>query len=178
MNRLQKMYQDFRRAAPRWQLQVIALLMAAMIASAFVIEYGFKAEPCHLCWLQRYGHWAMLAVALVGAALPRAGQVMALRAVFITALYGFVMGGYHSLVQGKYIAGPSGCSGPAAMPTSIEDFNKFLDNPSLPPRCDEVSFAVFGVSLPIWNMLASAVVMYVVYDILRHRRRKKEAENK
>ena len=152
----------------RTHLVSFALFAAILVASAFIIEHGFNAAPCHLCWLQRYGHWAVLFIALSGALLPYRGQMLALRGVFLAALYGFILGVYHSLVQGKYIAGPSGCSGISALPTDLESFNKYLENPTLPPRCDEVGFAAFGISLPVWNVAVMAFLMAAVYIVYKH----------
>ena len=163
-----KVFQPLLNKTLRCHLLFFALFAAMLVAGAFVIEYGFKALPCHLCWLQRYGHWALLFIALFGSLLPYRGQMLALRGVFLVGLYGFIVGVYHSLVQGKFIAGPSGCSGISAMPTDHESFSKYLENPTLPPRCDEVGFAAFGISLPVWNIAAMAFLMAAVYIVYRH----------
>lgn len=168
MKKLNTLREKFLAAGTRSHLLLFVLIGTGLVSGAFIIEYGFKAAPCHLCWLQRYGHWALLAIAFVGAFLPPRGKILALKGVFLAALYGFILGVYHSLVQAKVIPGPSSCSGASALPTDIESFSRYLENPTLPPRCDEVGFAFLGVSLPVWNIIAMALVMLVVYDVFKH----------
>lgn len=168
MKRIKTSYQAFLNLPLRWQLRAFALLAAFLVAGAFMVEYGFKAQPCHLCWLQRYGHWAMLAIAFSGSFLPYRGQVVAMAGVLATSLYGFGYGVYHTLIQAKLIELPAGC-GRMDMPTSLESFNQYLQNPTLPPRCDQVSFAVFGIPLPGWNILIMGAVIYLIFAIYRNR---------
>lgn len=167
MKSLLNLYTQFRQARHTFHFMAIATLAFVLIVSAFVIEHGFGAQPCHLCWHARYGHWAMLFLALVGFVAPQKYHVFMLKSLFLAALYGFGLGIYHSLVQAKVIAGPSGCSGAQALPTDIKSFNQFLANPTLPPRCDEASFYILGASLPVWNIITMAFLMLVIYDVLR-----------
>ena len=177
MKKIKHMYKTFLNTSHKTHLLFIAGFAALLIVGAFVLEHGFGADPCHLCWLARYGHWAILAAALIGALLPEKGRVWALVVVLLAAVYGFGLGIYHSLVQAKVIAGPSGCSGAPDFPSDMASFQKFLENPTVPPRCDEVSIYVFGLSLPLWNIIAMAFLAWVVYTLLRARQKSKGAQN-
>lgn len=165
---MESLYKKLSNLQPHQHLQALALFAAVLVVSAFVIEHGFGAKPCHLCWLQRYGHWAVLLFAFVGCFLPsRRGQFMALLGVAAATVYGFFVGAYHVLVQAKLVQGPSGCSGASPLPADLESFNAFLKNPILPPRCDEVNFTILGLSLSAWNVIAMVFLAVAVYHIYK-----------
>ena len=69
---------------------------------------------------------------------------------------------YHVGVEQHWFAGPTACTGAAAVGGSIEDFRKQL-MAQQPVRCDEPQWALLGVSLAGWNLLASlALVAFCV----------------
>lgn len=138
---------DHRRA-----LVIFVLISVSLTLSAFVIEYGFGAKPCQLCWYQRYYHWALGAVALLGLAFkgkfkPR----FTLMLLALISLIGLGTAVYHTLVQMGVFE--SGCSAKALMATSMADFKAalsggFVDEPS----CADKGFTIFGLSLANWNI--------------------------
>ena len=174
MKKLKRIYTAFLSASHKTHLLSIAGFAALLVIGAFVFEHGFGAAPCHLCWLARYGHWAILAAALGGMLLPEKARFGALAVVLLGAVYGLGLGIYHSLVQAKVIPGPSGCSGAPDFPADMASFQKFLENPTLPPRCDEVNFYLFGLSLPVWNIITMAFLMWIVYIVFMKRQKSRQ----
>lgn len=148
------------------QVLCVGVFAVFLIISAFVIEYGFGAKPCHLCWLQRYGHWAMAGVGLLGGLL---GGVLpqlikpAFFGVVATALYGLGMGVYQVLVQYKIIPAPQGCSSANIhIPENVADFMAALQNPTVTPPCDKIDFTILGLTLAAWNAVMMAAVLLVL----------------
>lgn len=148
---------------------VFALLL---IVAAFVLEYGFNAKPCHLCWMQRYGHWVMAGFGLVGGLLGAMVPLVA-RLGFLgvvgAALYGLWTGVYQVLVQFKIVPAPQGCSSAnMAIPTNVEDFMAALQNPIVAPPCDKIDFTILGLTLAAWNAIIMAVMLVVLFCAFKH----------
>lgn len=141
-----------------------------LIASAFGLEYGVGVRPCHLCWLQRYGHWALAGVGIVGGLLPFLARPALLGVVF-AGLYGLGLGAYQVLVQYKIVPAPESCtSANIDIPLNVEDFMAALKQPVLPPPCDQIDFTIFGLTLAAWNAICMAAMLFVLYKAWRARK--------
>ena len=98
---------------------------------------------------------------LLGGAIFGAGQAKAARGVLIALyvaalgvmLWSVYLGGYHAGVEYKWWLGPQACTG-VSLPTST-DLNNL--SPDEIVRCDEVPWALFGISLAGFNFLFSLV---------------------
>ena len=143
---------------PRHVLLLCALFGLTLTVGAFVLEYGFDAKPCHLCWLQRYGHWALAACALLGYLWPRL-TTPAFTGVLASTFYGLALATYHTGVEQKIFPAPEGCSSTGALSTNMADFMASLSAPSAIVPCDQVGFTLFGLSLAAWNIFAMAGVL-------------------
>src|SRR6266851_2198929 len=73
---------------------------------------------------------------------------------------------YHVGVEQHWFAGPDACTGASAATGSIEEFRARL-MAQQPVRCDEPQWALFGVSLAGWNLLASAALVIFCLLALR-----------
>lgn len=136
----------------RRALIIFVLISILLTLSAFTLEYGFDAKPCQLCWYQRYYHWALGAIALLGLAFkdkfrPR----FTLMLLALVSLIGFGTAVYHTFVQlGVFEAG---CSAKALMATSMADFQAALSSGfEAEPSCSDKGFTIFGLSLANWNI--------------------------
>ena len=139
----------------------LAALAFALLAGAYAFEYLGGLKPCPLCLEQR-GPW--FALIPIGGLIYSAGMAKAPRTA-ILALYGVAvviaiwsayLGFYHAGVEYKWWPGPQSCSG-GGLP---------LDSGLLKPlsesdivRCDEIPWALFGVSLAGFNFLFSLVAV-------------------
>ena len=115
--------------------------------------------PCELCLLQRWAYYfaipaAFLGLVLLSGGLPRAAQAV-LALIVVAYLANAGLAGYHTLVEWKLVEGPQTCS-PAGAPALSKDPAALLKKleKSRPIRCDEPTL-VLGVSMALWNMLAS-----------------------
>lgn len=139
----------------RTQLTALAALgSAGLLAGAFVFQYlGF--EPCKMCIWQRYPHAAAVGIGALALLFPvvwlfLAGAV----AAATTAAIGF----YHAGVEQGWWQGPSTCSTGAIDGMSAD---ALLDQIMTAPlvRCDEIPWALFGVSMAGWNAILSTALM-------------------
>ena len=133
---------------------LVAAASAGLLLGAYLSQHVGGLAPCPLCLIQRYPHFAVLALGLAGAFAPgraRAGLlVLSGLALLVSAGYGV----YHAGVeQGWFV---SECAAPMTGGT-IEDIRAQVMAAPL-TRCDEVPWSLIGVSLAGWNAIASVIV--------------------
>ena len=126
----------------------LALLIGACIFEAL----GYP--PCPLCWYQRYPHFAAIligALALLtrGPVLPILGSI----AASATAILGI----YHTGVERDWWEGPTSCTGDGLGGLTGGDLLS-LEAPRV-IMCDQVSWALAGISMPSWNAIFSVVLL-------------------
>jgi disulfide bond formation protein DsbB len=135
-----------------------AIMLAASIAvlgTALLSQYWGGLAPCELCLLQRWP-WRVAIVLAVAAWL--AGDRLPLSATaLIFALVFFVSAGlgfYHLGVEQHWFAGPTACTATGPTATTVDELRRQLLAAPL-VLCDQVQWALFGVSLAGWNLIAS-----------------------
>jgi protein dithiol:quinone oxidoreductase len=134
------------------------LLAAAGSAALLLGAYLFEAlgyAPCKLCLWQRWPHVAAIGLGAVALFAP-CRPVAALGA--LTALSTAALGLYHAGVEQAWWAGPSSCSGGASLGgisggdlLSTETADKVV-------MCDQVSWALAGLSMASWNAVFSVLL--------------------
>jgi disulfide bond formation protein DsbB len=133
----------------------IAAASAGALAVAYAAEHGFGLEPCALCLYQRVPYVA--AAALAGFALVPAAKGFARPAAVLAGLVflvGAALAFYHVGVERHWWPGTEACAGELAAATSVAELKARLTEPPA-PRCDEVAFSLFGVSMAGYNGIAS-----------------------
>lgn len=144
-------------AAERGKAAIAAVTLAAagILATVYVAQYGFDLWPCSLCYVQRVPYFF---VAVFGAMALMPALDGATRRIIMFHLVGlFVLAAgfalYHVGVEAKWWPGPDTCTGirPA---DSLVDVLAGMSKPGQ-PNCDEVAFAVMGISLAGYNVIAA-----------------------
>ena len=136
----------------------VLIASAIVLGAALLSQYWVGLAPCELCLLQRWPWAAAIAISLIALvagsrpALP--WTALALAIVFaVGAAFAF----YHVGVEQKWFAGPAACTASATGAMTLEDLKRQILG-TAPVLCDRVQWAVFGVSLAGWNLLASLAV--------------------
>lgn len=129
---------------------------AALLAGAFAFQYIGGLAPCHLCLLQRWPHAAaaligILALLIPGRFLPLAGAL----AAATTAALGL----YHTGVERHWWQGPNTCTSGDISTLAVGDLTDQLLANTTVVQCDQVAWAMAGLSMASWNMLASLVLV-------------------
>lgn len=134
----------------------LAAASAAALALAFVSQYGFDLQPCVLCVWQRWPHGAAIVLGLAAWAL-RGRPAAATAALLLAVAAELTTGGiavFHVGVEQGWWQGTAEC-GSGALPNDLAALKaQILSQPIV--RCDEVAFAVFGISMAGWNALLAA----------------------
>lgn len=139
---------------------LLALFGLGALATALASQYWGGLQPCVLCHYQRYAHGAAAAAGVAGLALaarPAAVRLcVALGALALLA--GAAVAAFHVGVEQHWWQGTPGCHAPPI------DFTK----PAAELReallatefaaCDQIPWALFGVSMAGYNFLFSLAV--------------------
>lgn len=137
----------------------------ALIAGALAFQYVGHLYPCHLCWWQRYPHFAAIVLAALAFVVPgRTARVLvALAAVAI--LVSGAIGVFHAGVEYHWWRGVAECTSTRTGPVTIESI---LRAPIV--RCDVPQWTLGGISLAGFNALFSLAGGFGVLALLGSRR--------
>lgn len=149
-----------------------ALILAAGLGSALLLAgaYVFQAlgyPPCPMCWWQRYPHFAAVPIALLalwvrGPVFPWLGALAALTTAGLGVMHTGVE--RHWWTINTSCTGSGGLGGLSGADLLSTDAPRVI-------MCDQVSWALFGISMPSWNAIFSALLVVLwVMAALRSRR--------
>jgi len=147
-----------RLLAPRMAAGLAALCSAALLGAVFAMQYLGGLAPCSLCLLQRWPHAAVILLGLVAAIPITPNGVRRAILGLIAAAFAATaaIGTYHAGIEYGWLAGPTGCTGTVGGDT-LEELRRNLMAAEM-VRCDEVPWALFGISLAGYNALVSAAL--------------------
>jgi disulfide bond formation protein DsbB len=131
---------------------LLALASGAILLAALALQYLGGVPPCPLCIWQRWPYVALIALGLTGWRW-RARAMLTLAALVL--LGGAGLAAYHLGIEQGWWALPGGCVAGAGA-DSVEDLKRLLAE--APPACDQVSFALLGLTLAGWNLVASLLL--------------------
>ena len=150
------------RLAQRLAIGVPALLLAG----AYLSQYGFGLYPCEMCWWQRYGHFAAVALAFLSYVAPPRRLWIALAALAI--LTSGLIGGFHAGVEYGWWQGFTTCSSPPGADGG-DPLEAIMNAPLV--RCDVAPWTLAGISLAGFNAIFSCLCALSVFWLLAKDRR-------
>ncbi len=147
----------------------VAVAGVGALAVALASQYWGGLEPCVLCIHQRYAHGAAAAVALLALFFP--AQSAAWRGLVALGALAFLAGAaiafFHVGVEQHWWRGTAECHAPSfESGLSLEELREQMLNTRFVP-CDEVPWALFGISMAGYNFLASLVLGLMVLWAVR-----------
>ncbi len=135
-------------AAPFIAPLVAILGASAALIVAWISQYGFGLAPCELCYWQRYGYGAAIAIGFLAFIAERnrkkssVGRIILSLAFFATAAIAL----FHAGVEYHWWQGFTSCTGNLATGGSVEDLLAAIEQAPI-VRCDEPAFLLFGISM-------------------------------
>lgn len=150
------------------QARALALgLPLALMAGALAFQYLGHLYPCHLCWWQRYPHYAAIVLAALAFVVP--GRALRVALVALAALAILVSGGigvFHAGVEYHWWQGFTECTSTRTGPVTLDSI---LHAPIV--RCDVPQWTLGGISLAGFNAVFSLAGGLAVLGLLRSKRR-------
>lgn len=153
----------------------IAAAAAAALGLALLGQHGFGLQPCVLCIWQRWPHVAAIALG-AGAWVLRGRPAASAALVGLAAVAELATGGiavFHVGVEQGWWQGTAECGSTAGGSDLAALKAQIMRQPIV--RCDEVAFAVLGISMAGWNaLLAAGLAAVGIGAILRDANRGRE----
>lgn len=150
---------------------ILLTASAIALAVAYISQYFFGLEPCHLCLYQRIPYAVVIVLAILALPLARFRRcLVALAALAIVINIGIA--GYHVGVESHVFEGLSSCSGDEVMPkdASLDDLrNQLLGKEAV--RCDKPAFVFLSLSMAGWNVVYMIGVLVVTGFAYVHAKR-------
>lgn len=143
-------------------IALASLGSAALLGGALAFQYIGGLYPCHLCLMARWPH---LAAMVIGVLALTAGRLRAGVVVTVLALCGALaaattmgVGIYHTGVERHYWQGPTTCTSGSITGLAPDDLMaQIMAAPVV--QCDQVAWALWGISMASWNALFSALLV-------------------
>jgi disulfide bond formation protein DsbB len=143
------------RTSPNTIPGFILLVTVAILSAAYSAQYIGGLRPCILCLYERVPWFITGALMLVTILMQFSGP--ARRSILLVAalvmLAGAGLGGYHVGVEQEIFQPPATCSA-TTTPSTLNELKALLET-TMPPRCDEIPWQLFGISMAGYNALAS-----------------------
>ncbi len=139
-----------------WAMFVISVVT---LCAALAFEYVGGLDPCSLCLQQRMPYWVLIPASLAAGILSREtnlglAPVVLIALCTLAAATNVGISGYHVGVEYKWWEGPQGCTGGGSIAGSLQEFQQQLQGVKV-PRCDEIPWSLFGISMAGYNFLIS-----------------------
>jgi disulfide bond formation protein DsbB len=141
----------------------------AALCIAWLSQYGFGLAPCELCYWQRSGYWAAIALGVVAILQPtrtrRRRVALWLLAFAFVATAGIAL--FHVGVEQHWWEGTSACTGQTTTGMTTEELAQAIENAPI-VRCDVPAWTMFGISMAGYNLLyALALAAFTLWGALR-----------
>jgi disulfide bond formation protein DsbB len=138
------------------------IILIATLGSALLLAGAWTFQllgyaPCKLCHWQRWPHYAAL---VIGALALLTGLRFLPWFGALAAAATAAVGVYHTGVEQKWWLGPTTCTSGSVAGLSADDLLAQINNAPL-IRCDEVAWALGGISMASWNAIFSAILVLV-----------------
>ena len=139
----------------------VLVASAAVLGAVFIAQYWGGLAPCELCLKERWP-WAVAIVigfvATMAASRSALPWLALLLAVIFAASSGLAF--YHVGVEHHWFAGPSACTASAGGADTLAALKAQILRQQV-VRCDEPAWALWGVTLAGWNLLASLIMTII-----------------
>ena len=142
---------------PRQYPPLVLVASIAILGGAFAFQHFGGLDPCVLCVWQRYPYGVTIAASAAAFLVAGARGKGALLALCgLAFLAGAGLAGFHVGVEQHWWQGTAQCAGGAA-PAAGAGLSDLLAQAQAgpAPRCDEVPWSLFGVSMAGYNLLLS-----------------------
>lgn len=133
-----------------------------MLVGALLFQYVGKLPPCYWCYVQRYAHGAVIAIALLGLIMPY--KKTALMAVILALLVSTGVAGYHVGIEQGFWG--SSCASMSLDTSSTDAFLQALQNAPI-VKCDQVAWELMHISMAGWNMILSFIMALALFFLMR-----------
>ena len=146
----------------------LLIFVFLVLASAFIIQYGFNHQPCKLCLYERIPYFlSILLIAKIF--LIKGYEKITLLILSLIFIISSILAFYHFGIEQGFFKESLACAvGNLSENLTKEDLLKELSQNSI--SCKDVSFNIFGFSLAAINTIFSIALsvifikLYISYE--------------
>lgn len=158
------------RLRPIWPLVTLAFSGAMLAGAILYFQNTLGLSPCPLCLEQRNWHWAVMGVSVLAFALMRfkpGWSQWAIVLIGLVLLGSAGMGLYHVAVEQRWVVAQCDAR------INLDDIAPLGESGTFEvPKCDQIAWQLWGVSLAGWNAIASLVMALASFAVAAARARK------
>jgi disulfide bond formation protein DsbB len=132
---------------------LVALIAGGALLIALASQYWGGLAPCVLCLWQRWAYVGAGLLALAAALAPPGWRRGLLALAGLSCLAGAGLAAYHVGVEQHWWTGTNACAGVQAGAGSLDALRAQILSTAAAPRCDEVAWSLFGISMAGYNFL-------------------------
>lgn len=137
---------------------LLLVVSVAILATAYISQYVFHYDPCELCLLQRKPYFAVIGLSLIALIIVGKKPCVARWLMVGSAVsfaFGIGLAFFHTGVEQTWWQGTQACGGGDALPRgNVEDLRAYLEGKRV-TRCDVPTWKLFGLSMTVYNLIAS-----------------------
>lgn len=137
---------------------LLLVASAAVLSAAFAFQYLGGLAPCVLCLWQRYPYGVVIGLTALALVLGSYRWMPVLLAICgVTFLVGAGIAAFHVGVEQHWWQGTAACGATQGPAPSLEALRaQLMAQPVV--RCDDVPWALFGISMAGYNFIVSSVL--------------------
>lgn len=139
----------------RMLILLATLGSVGLLGGAFAFQYIGGLAPCQLCLWQRWPHAAAILIGVLALGTGWRGLAW-LGALAALATAG--IGVFHVGVEQLWWEGLASCTAGSIEGISTADLLNPAADVAAPVRCDEIPWAMLGISMAGWNVILSLVL--------------------
>jgi len=152
-------YKLLSALAPQHVHLFLIAIAATCLGTAYIAEYGFHILPCDFCLYERYVYAGVMVVGFLGLKIKGLRNQRGILAQLAVLSVGIALTFYHVGMENQWWVGPASCTG-AGSANTLEEFRAQLQSISR-PLCDQVTWAIFGISATLWNLMLQAGLAFL-----------------
>jgi len=141
--------------------KILLLASLSSLLFALTMQLGFGLQPCVLCLWQRVPYGIAVILSLLSWILKPYGRKTAFCLALCAICYiaGMGLAVFHTGVELHWWAGTSGCAVQPLSGSSANDLRESLLR-TVTPRCDQIAWTVFGLSMADLNICWSLMLAF------------------
>ncbi len=136
----------------------------AALCVAWLAQYAGGLAPCELCYLQRYGYWAVIVLGLITISQNnrpgRRSVLLVLTGLALLAVAGIAF--FHVGVEQQWWEGSTACVGADTAGASTEELTQAILNAPV-VRCDTPAWEMFGISMAGYDAIYALAIAALTF---------------
>ena len=150
------------RLRPLWPLVTLAFSGAMLAGAILYFQNTLGLAPCPLCLDQRNWHWGVLGASIAAFVLMRfkpGWSQWAVMVIGLVLLGSAAMGMYHVAVEQHWVVAQCDAR------IDLDDLTLGETGSFEVPKCDEIAWQLWGVSMAGWNAIASLMMALATFAV-------------